>query len=148
MTWEWKHGGNLGQQTSLLDICVLNSHLSNSYPMDCSSIASSEPHSDAPGSGDHIPNLREDEVKILQNNPKEWVAANKAKKQTIVQNIADNIKKLPPNRRLKSREWVIKKKVSSMHILLSRPVLPDWELTKGGSAIMSGCQQCARAMKL
>ena len=31
---------------------------------------------------------------------------------------------------------------------LSRPVLPDQELTKGGSAITSGCQQCARAMKL
>ena len=32
--------------------------------------------------------------------------------------------------------------------LVSRPVLPDRELTKGGSAITSGCQQCARAMKL
>ena len=31
---------------------------------------------------------------------------------------------------------------------VSRPVLPDQELTKGGSAIMSGCQQHARAMKL
>ena len=31
---------------------------------------------------------------------------------------------------------------------LSRPVLPDRELTKGGSAITSGCQQRARAMKL
>ena len=31
---------------------------------------------------------------------------------------------------------------------LSRPVLPDRELTKGGSAIMLGCQQRARAMKL
>ena len=26
---------------------------------------------------------------------------------------------------------------------VSRPVLPDWELTKGGSAITSGCQQRA-----
>ena len=33
-------------------------------------------------------------------------------------------------------------------VLVSRPVLPDWELTKGGSAIVSGCQQCARAKKL
>ena len=33
-------------------------------------------------------------------------------------------------------------------LLLSRPVLPDRELTKGGSAITSGCQQRARAMKL
>ena len=32
--------------------------------------------------------------------------------------------------------------------LVSRPVLPDRELTKGGSAITSGCQQRARAMKL
>ena len=31
---------------------------------------------------------------------------------------------------------------------LSRPVLPDRELTKGGSAITSGCQQRAQAMKL
>ena len=31
---------------------------------------------------------------------------------------------------------------------MSRPVLPDRELTKGGSAITSGCQQHARAMKL
>ena len=31
---------------------------------------------------------------------------------------------------------------------LSKPVLPDRELTKGGSAIVSGCQQCARARKL
>ena len=31
---------------------------------------------------------------------------------------------------------------------LSRPVLPDRELMKGGSAITSGCQQRARAMKL
>ena len=32
--------------------------------------------------------------------------------------------------------------------LLSRPVLPNRELAKGGSAIMSCCQQRARAMKL
>ena len=31
---------------------------------------------------------------------------------------------------------------------MSRPVLPDRELTKGGSAITSGCQQRAQAMKL
>ena len=31
---------------------------------------------------------------------------------------------------------------------LSRPVLPNRELTKGGSAIASGCQQSAQAMKL
>ena len=31
---------------------------------------------------------------------------------------------------------------------MSRPVLPNRELTKGGSAIRSGCQQRARAMKL
>ena len=31
---------------------------------------------------------------------------------------------------------------------VSRPVLPDRELTKGGSVISSGCQQHARVMKL
>ena len=31
---------------------------------------------------------------------------------------------------------------------LSKPVLPDRELMKGGSAIASGCQQRAQAMKL
>ena len=31
---------------------------------------------------------------------------------------------------------------------LSRLVLPNRELMKGGSVITSGCQQCARAMKL
>ena len=30
-------------------------------------------------------------------------------------------------------------------IILSRPVLPGQDLTKGGSAIASGCQQRARA---
>ena len=83
--------------------------------MDRSSTASPEPRQNSPGSGGHTSNLREDEIKILEDNVKKWVAADKAKKQAIVQNIADNIKRLPPNRRLKSREWAIKKKVSSMH---------------------------------
>ena len=37
---------------------------------------------------------------------------------------------------------------ASITTSMSRPVLPNWELTKGGSAITSGCQQRARVMKL
>ena len=33
-------------------------------------------------------------------------------------------------------------------LFMSKPVLPNWELTKGESAIASGCQQHARAKKL
>ena len=37
---------------------------------------------------------------------------------------------------------------SAIWCIVSRPVLPNRELAKGGSAITSGCQQRARAMKL
>ena len=36
----------------------------------------------------------------------------------------------------------------NISVSLSRPVLPDRELTKGGSVTTSGCQQRARVMKL
>ena len=145
MTWESEHGGNLGQQTSLLDVCLLKSHLRKSCPMDHSSTASPNPRKDSPDSGDHTPNLREDEVKILENNLKEWVAADKAKKQTIIQNIADNIKRLPPNRRLKSREWAIKKKVSSLHHILPSSIFCKYIFRPSNSGCTTTAAPAARS---
>ena len=145
MTWELEHGGNLSQQTSLLDVCLLKSHLRKSCPMDHSSTASPNLREDSPDSGNHTPNLWEDKVKILENNLKEWVATDKAKKQSIIQNIADNIKRLPPNRRLKSREWVIKKKVSNLLSRIDRFSLgPNEEGSKRGRDGSRGAGVLAR----
>ncbi|KAL4061764.1 hypothetical protein J3A83DRAFT_4374571 [Scleroderma citrinum] len=54
--------------------------------------------------------LQEDELDILKEFLKDWIAGDTAQRQTIFKNVGDHIQHLAPNRMLKSCQWDMKAK--------------------------------------